>query len=90
LRELGEVNILLIPVGSFYTIDARQASEIVSILKPNIVIPMHYKTEKIDFPISGVEEFLKGKEDVERLPYLEIDKEKLPAPVKVVVLKNER
>jgi L-ascorbate metabolism protein UlaG (beta-lactamase superfamily) len=90
LRELGEVNILLIPVGGFYTIDARQASEIVSILKPNIVIPMHYKTEKIDFPISGVEEFLKGKEDVERLPYLEIDKEKLPTPVKVVVFKNER
>ncbi len=90
LKELGEVNILLIPVGGFYTIDAREATEIVNSLKPNIVIPMHFKTERIDFPISGVEEFLKGKENVERLPYLEITKETLPAPVKVVVLDYER
>ncbi|MBC7326950.1 MBL fold metallo-hydrolase [bacterium] len=90
LRELGDVNILLIPVGGFYTIDARQATQIVDALKPNIVIPMHYKTEKIDFPISTVDEFLRGKENVERLPYLEVNKDNLPAPVKVVVLQYER
>lgn len=90
LKELGEVNILLIPVGGFYTIDARQATQIVDSLRPNIVIPMHYKTDKIDFPISGVDEFLRGKEKVEWLPYLEITKETLPSPVKVVVLDYER
>lgn len=90
LKEFGEVNILLIPVGGFYTIDAREATQIVNSLKPNIVIPMHFKTERIDFPISGVDEFLNGKENVERLPYLEITRETLPAPVKVVVLDYER
>ncbi|MBI2266607.1 MAG: MBL fold metallo-hydrolase [Armatimonadetes bacterium] len=43
---LGKVDILLIPVGGFYTIDATEAKEVVDALKPGAVIPMHYKTPK--------------------------------------------
>jgi len=90
LEQLRETNILFIPVGGFFTIDAEQATKVVDAIKPNIVIPMHFKTERIDFPISSVEEFLKGKENVERLPFLEVDKGTLPSPTKVVVLSYER
>ncbi len=63
-KEIGKIDILLIPVGGFYTIDAREASTIVDQLGPLVTIPMHFKTEKCDFPITPVEEFTKGKERV--------------------------
>ncbi|NCQ53670.1 MAG: MBL fold metallo-hydrolase, partial [Caldiserica bacterium] len=44
-KELSDVNILLIPVGSVFTIGPEEAWEVVNQLKPNIVIPMHYKTK---------------------------------------------
>lgn len=88
--KLSDVNILLIPVGGYYTIGPREATQIVEALKPNIVIPMHYKTSKIDFPIAEVEEFLQGKENVERMEELEVSKETLPAPVRIIVLQHRR
>ncbi len=88
--QLSGVNILLIPVGGYYTIGPREATQIVEALKPNIVCPMHYKTSKIDFPIAGVEEFLQGKENVERMEELEVFKETLPSPVKIIVLQHRR
>jgi L-ascorbate metabolism protein UlaG (beta-lactamase superfamily) len=45
IRELGKIDILLLPVGGFYTIDAGQAVQVVDDLKPEVVIPMHYRTE---------------------------------------------
>ena len=48
------VDVLLVPVGGFFTIDHKQAAKVVEPLDPRIVIPMHYKTAKVDFPISGV------------------------------------
>ena len=50
----------MIPVGGFYTIDADQAKEIVSILEPKVVIPMHYRSDSFGYPvISRLEEFTK-------------------------------
>jgi L-ascorbate metabolism protein UlaG (beta-lactamase superfamily) len=46
--EMGEVNVLMIPVGGVYTIDSKQASEVAKSIEANIVIPMHYKTAKKD------------------------------------------
>jgi L-ascorbate metabolism protein UlaG (beta-lactamase superfamily) len=43
LEELGEVDVLMIPVGGKYTIDAKKAEEIAKMIEPNIIIPMHYK-----------------------------------------------
>lgn len=54
---IGPVDVLLIPVGGTYTIDAWEAAETVAALRPRVVIPMHYKTDYINFPITGVDEF---------------------------------
>lgn len=60
LEALGQVDILLLPVGGFFTIDARQAAEVIDQLDPRIIIPMHYKTKcNADWPIAPVDEFLK-------------------------------
>lgn len=58
LKELGKVDILLTPVGGTYTIDHVGAKEVMDTLKPQVTIPMHYKTEDLAFSLSGVEEFL--------------------------------
>jgi len=55
---LGEIDLLLIPVGGFYTIDAKQAWETVKQLKPRITVPMHYRGEGFGFDvIAPVEDF---------------------------------
>ena len=59
VAEIGKVDILLIPVGGFYTIDAGIATGICQQLLPNVIIPMHYKTSRIpEVPIAGVDDFL--------------------------------
>ena len=90
VAELGKVDILLIPVGGFYTIDARVATEVCSQLKPRVIIPMHYKTDKCGFPIAGVDEFLKGKEGVSKLDTSEVEfkQGELPASTQIIVLKS--
>ena len=87
--ELGSVDILLIPVGGFYTIDAKVASQLCDGLKPKVIIPMHFKNNKCAFPIAGVDGFLQGKEGVSRLDASEVEfkQGELPATTKTVVLK---
>ncbi|MGD9364981.1 MAG: MBL fold metallo-hydrolase [Desulfobacteraceae bacterium] len=58
ISALGAVDILLIPVGGTYTIDAIIARDIIDALKPRLTIPMHYKTEILTFTIDGVQPFL--------------------------------
>jgi L-ascorbate metabolism protein UlaG (beta-lactamase superfamily) len=89
IGAIGEVDILLIPVGGTFTIDAQEASEVVGQLKPKIIIPMHYKTPAIDLPIEGVERFLSGKKNIERRKELEVRKEELPEEEKIIVLEYE-
>lgn len=88
VAQIGEVDILLTPVGGIYTIDAKAASNIVSQLEPKITIPMHFKIEGLKFELSGVENFLKemGAENVVPQPKLSITKDKLPEEPQVVVL----
>lgn len=59
IRAIGPVDILLIPVGGTYTIDYRQAVDLIGQLEPKLVIPMHYKTPAMGFDIDGVDKFLK-------------------------------
>ncbi len=56
--EIGPVDILLIPVGGTYTIDAEEAVKVTAQLNPRLIIPMHFKTPVMDFPITGVDLFL--------------------------------
>ncbi len=88
-NEIGEIDVLLIPVGGYYTIDATQAWEVIEKLSPKIVIPMHFKTEVLGFPIAPVDDFIKGKENVRQMDEeVEIKKEALPQKQEVWVLKH--
>ncbi len=89
VAELGKIDILLIPVGGFYTIDAKVAGQLCDRLKPKVIIPMHFKNDKCTYPtIAGVDEFLKGKEGVSRLDTSEVEfkQGELPVTTKTVVL----
>lgn len=88
LTQIGEVDILLVPVGSVYTINSKAAANIVSQLEPKIIIPMHYKIEGLKFELEGAEGFLKemGAEGVTPIPKLSITKEKLPEEPQVILL----
>ncbi len=90
VADIGDVDVLLIPVGGFFTIDAAVATDTTEKLKPRVVIPMHYSTAKCAYPISGVEDFLKGKANVKRMDASEVEfsKNKLPSPTEIVVLKH--
>lgn len=58
--RLGAADVLMIPVGGFYTIDAAQAKKTAALLEARIVLPMHYRTRvNADWPIAPVEEFTK-------------------------------
>jgi L-ascorbate metabolism protein UlaG (beta-lactamase superfamily) len=90
LAEIGPVDILLIPVGGFFTIDAKEATQVAEQIKPKILIPMHFKTEKCGFPISPVEDFLTGKTNIKRAKTSEatFDKATLPQQMEIVVLEH--
>jgi L-ascorbate metabolism protein UlaG (beta-lactamase superfamily) len=90
LEEIGEVDILMIPVGGTYSINSREASTIISQIEPKIVIPMHYKIPKLKLELDGVEKFLKimGAEDVEPQKKLKISLKDLPKEeTEIMVLK---
>jgi len=90
VAEVGEVDILLTPVGGVYTIDAKDATKVCEGLNPKVVIPMHYKTAKCGYPIAGVDNFLEGRENIRRLDVTEteIKKDQLPLVMETVVLKH--
>jgi len=90
INEIGAVDILFIPTGGFYTIDAADASKVCDQLKPKVIIPMHFKTARCDFPISGVEDFIHGKRNVKKMDSSQIEFKlgELPAATEVVVLKS--
>jgi len=90
LAEIGPVDILLIPVGGYFTIDSKEATRVAEQLKAKVLIPMHFKTEKCGFPIAPVEDFLKGKENSRRPGTSEVafDKTTLPHQMEVVVLEH--
>jgi L-ascorbate metabolism protein UlaG (beta-lactamase superfamily) len=56
---MGAVHVLMVPVGGTYTIGAGEATELVRLLNPAIILPMHFKTEVTAFPIQPVDTFLK-------------------------------
>ncbi len=90
VAELSKVDILLIPVGGFYTIDAKGATEVCSKLAPKVVMPMHYKNYRCpNHPTAGVDDFLRGKAGVTKLDTSEVEfkQGKLPATAQIIVLK---
>ncbi len=90
LAEIGPVDILFIPVGGYFTIDSKEATRVAEQIRPKVLIPMHFKTEKVGFPIAPVEDFLKGKPNPKRPGTSEasFDKSTLPQQMEIVVLEH--
>ena len=74
IEALGEVDVLIIPVGGFYTIDAATAFELAGKIGAKITVPMHYRGENFGYDvISTVDEFTKLAENVEYIPGNELE-----------------
>lgn len=91
VEDLSDIDILLVPVGSHTTINVAEASEVISLLEPRVVIPMHYRTEAMGkSPLDSVERFLKVM-GVKGTPQesLKVTKSTLPDDTQVVLLEHK-
>ena len=91
IRQLARPDVLMIPVGGFYTIDGKTARAVAEILQARVTLPMHYRTSyNADWPISGPEEFLTGipEKDIRRdIEALRITDRDLDCQPKVALFK---
>ena len=88
IEALEQVSVLLVPVGGGDSLNAAQAAELVSMLEPKIVIPMHYQIPNLKVELEDVDRFLKemGTAGPESLSSLKISSSRLPQETQVVVL----
>ncbi len=88
VEEIDNVDVLLLPVGGMSTIDAPMAAELVRQLEPKVVIPMHYKTQALNWELEPVERFLReiGVKEVSPQPKLSVTRSSLPASTQVILL----
>jgi len=88
VEALGTVDIALVPVGGGNGLNAAKAAEVISLLEPGIVIPMHYGTPDCKIQLDSLDKFLKemGLSQIDPIPSLKITKTAIPSETKVVVL----
>ena len=88
IEALGEVSIVLVPVGGGGGLNAAKAAEVVSLLEPGIVIPMHYQTSDTNLKLAPLSKFLKemGVTDAKPEESLKISKSTVPTETRVMVL----
>jgi L-ascorbate metabolism protein UlaG (beta-lactamase superfamily) len=88
VEALSDVDVLLIPVGGVHTIDAPKAAEVISLIEPRLVVPMHYKTPSEQARLQTVDKFIKemGLASIPTQPELKITKTSLPEETQVVLL----
>ena len=70
--KIGDIDVLIIPTGGYYTLGPDGAAEVVRRLNPKVVIPCHYKTPRCGFDIVTVEPFLEHFENVRRVGQSEV------------------
>ena len=88
VEEIGNVDVLLLPVGGVSTINAPVAAEVVRQLEPKAVVPMHYKTEALSWELEPVDRFLKeiGVKEINSQPKLSFTRSSLPVSTQVFLL----
>lgn len=92
LEEIGKIDILFVPVGGTFTLDAKGAKGLVEQFEPKLVIPMHFKTPAISMPIDPVDKFIKLMEKGELLDTttIEVTSETLDdEELKIIALQYE-
>ena len=92
IEALGAVNVALVPVGGGGGLNAAKAAEVISLLEPNIVIPMHYATSDVKVSLESLNKFIKemGLSKPETQPSIKVTRSSLPEETHVVVLDYQR
>jgi L-ascorbate metabolism protein UlaG (beta-lactamase superfamily) len=92
VEALGTVHVALVPVGGGGGLNAAKAAEVVSLLEPGFVIPMHYGTAVTSLKLAPLSKFLKemGLGIVEAQPSLKVTKSMIPEETRVIVLDYQR
>jgi L-ascorbate metabolism protein UlaG (beta-lactamase superfamily) len=92
VEALGTVNVALVPVGGGGGLSAAKAAEVVSLLEPDIVVPMHYSTPEVKLTLDSLGKFLKemGLGKLESQPSLKVTRSGLPDEMHVAVLDYQR
>ncbi len=88
IEALGTVNVALVPVGGGGGLNASKAAEVVSLIEPGIVIPMHYLTPASNIKLAPLNKFLKemGLSDMAPVDSLKVTRTSVPEETRVVVL----
>jgi L-ascorbate metabolism protein UlaG (beta-lactamase superfamily) len=92
IESLGTINVALVPVGGGGGLNAAKAAEVISLIEPNIVIPMHYATPDAKVSLDSLNKFVKemGLSKPETQPSLKVTRSGLPDETKVVVLEYQK
>lgn len=88
VEDLGSIEVLIVPVGGQNTLNAAQAAEVISLIEPYIVIPMHYQLPDLTIKLDPVEKFLKemGLTKAETVDTLKLTRSSLPEETQIVLL----
>jgi L-ascorbate metabolism protein UlaG (beta-lactamase superfamily) len=88
IESLGTVNVVLVPVGGGGGLNAAKAAEVISLIEPNLVIPMHYSTPNTKLSLDSLNKFIKemGLSKPENQSSLKVTRSSLPNETHVVVL----
>ena len=92
IESLGTINVALVPVGGGGGLNAAKAAEVISLIEPNIVIPMHYATSATKISLDSLNKFVKemGLSKPETQPSLKVTRSGLPDETRVVVLEYQK
>jgi L-ascorbate metabolism protein UlaG (beta-lactamase superfamily) len=92
IESLGTINVALVPVGGGGGLNAAKAAEIISLIEPNLVIPMHYATPAAKVSLDSLNKFIKemGLSKAETQPSLKVTRSSLPGETHVVVLEYQK
>ncbi len=88
VESLGTANVALVPVGGGGGLTPAKAAEVISLIEPGIVIPMHYKTKDDNLDLAPLSKFLQemGLSDIEPISSLKVTPSSIPEETKVFVL----
>jgi L-ascorbate metabolism protein UlaG (beta-lactamase superfamily) len=92
IESLGTINVALVPVGGGGGLNAAKAAEVISLIEPNLVIPMHYSTPDAKVSLDSLNKFIKemGLSKAENQPSLKVTRSGLPSETHVVVLDYQK
>lgn len=88
VEDMDNIDVLMVPVGDHQALSAAQAAEVISLIEPYVVIPMHYRLPGLTIKLDPVSKFLKelGVANIEAIPSLKLLKSNLPEETQIVLL----